>query len=354
MRRFPIVFLFLFVFCAGTMAEENAGTDGRSAKEWVNVIADHIALSGYAQGGFEYYDRSSPKDQFKISRIIFMADAGVTERIHAYMMFDFKSSKLHELWTSYRFCKEVNLKVGQFKTPFSIENTISPTLLELIYPSSLAAGYMVGGSSDLMMKGAAGRDIGMTVFGSLWKDRVCYDLALMNGNGRNNADNNSQKDFVARLTVRPAGWLALTGSTILGTGNVVVHQNEEGRYVCDAAGIGGLHANGNYKRNRFAAGAQVKTRPACLRSEMMWGKDGDSHSKGFYATGSLNNVGLEHLDVVASYDWLDIWSGRTERYSAGVQYWFLPKCRIQIGYGHFVYDNAPDQNCILTQIQVRF
>lgn len=336
------------------MADETAENSGRSAKEWVNTVAEHFTLSGYAQAGYEYYDQQSPKDQFKVSRIIFMADAKVTERINAFMMFDFKSSKLHELWTSYRFCKELTLKVGQFKTPFSIENPLSPTVLELIYPSSLATGYMIGGSSDLMMKGAAGRDLGVTMFGTLWKGLVGYDVALMNGNGRNNADNNSQKDFVVRLTVHPTGWLALSGSALLGTGNVAVHQNEEGRYVSDAAGIGGLHANGNYKRNRYAAGGQIKTRPACLRSEMMWGKDGDSDSKGFYATGSVNNVGVEHLDLVASYDYLDIWSGRTERYSAGVQYWFLPKCRVQLGCGHFVYNNAPDQTCILTQIQVRF
>lgn len=354
MERISAIFILLFALSGGTAAEQTDATGGRRAKDPVNDVGEHITLSGYAQAGFEYYDKTSPGNLFKISRIIFMADAKVTERIDAFMMFDFKTSKLHELWAGYRFCREVKFKVGQFKTPFSIENTISPTLLELIYPSSLAAGYMICGSSDLMMKGAAGRDLGITVYGMLFNDIVCYDLALMNGSGRNNADNNSQKDFTARLTVRPAAWLALSGSAIFGTGNIAVKKNAMGEYVSDLASIGGLRRNGNYKRNRYDAGLQIKTRPVCLRSEMMWGKDGNTDSKGFYATGSVNDIAFKHFDIVASYDWLDIWSGKTERYSAGVQYWFLPKCRVQLGYGHSVYSNAPDQNCILTQVQIRF
>lgn len=353
----PLPFLIALLLAAITIIPVcgDDGSEGKELKAWVNEVAGHIHLSGYAQAGFNYYDQSSPKDQFKIARIILMAEAQVTRDLTAYTMFDLKEAKLQELWFSYRFRPEVQLKLGQFKTPFSIENPISPTKLEMIYPASLATSHMIRGGSPLMMKGASGRDIGVTLYGTLLKGFLHYDLALMNGAGRNNTDDNSQKDFVARLTVNPLKELSLSGSLIKGTGNLPVHLADDGTtWVSDRADITGLKHNGNYRRDRYAVGAQLKTPPACLRSEMMWGLDGRCHSRGFYSTGSLNNLFFDHFDLVASFDWLDLRSGTTRRWSAGVQYWFLPMCRLQLGYGYTNPSAGADENCVLAQIQVRF
>lgn len=355
MKRLLRISTLLLIFFLNYPNPSSAQTfTGTPAKEWINTIVERFQLSGYAQGGYEYYDQSTTEDQFKISRIIFMANAKVSDHINAFMMYDFKSSSLHELWFNYQFCKALSVKVGQFKTPFSIENPLSPTVLELIYPGSLVTGYMIGGSSDLMMKGGSGRDIGLNINGELLKGWVTYDLALMNGAGRNQNDNNAQKDFVGRVGLHPTKWLTLSGSILKGTGNIAVYQNQTGETVSDLAPIGGLKHNGNYRRDRYAAGLEMKTTPFNLRSEYMAGKDGSKKSKGFYATGSVNNIGIKHLDLVASYDYLDIWSGKTNRYSAGLQYWFYPRCRLQVGYGYNQTDGKKNENCILTQIQVRF
>lgn len=352
-----ILFLTALLFTLGTVlpARSEESSDGKELKTWINEVAEHIRLSGYAQAGFNYYDQSSPKDQFKIARIILMAEAQVTRDLTAYTMFDLKEAKLQELWFSYKFCPQVQLKLGQFKTPFSIENPISPTRLEMIYPASLVTSHMIRGGSPLMMKGASGRDIGVTLYGALFQGFLQYDLALMNGAGRNNTDDNSQKDFVARLTLNPLNELSLSGSLIKGTGNLPVHLADDGTtWISDAAGITGLKHNGNYRRDRYAVGVQLKTRPAALRTEMMWGLDGRNHSRGFYATGSINNLFFNHFDLVASFDWIDVYSGMSRRYSAGLQYWFLPMCRLQLGYGYTNRSAEHDENCILAQIQVRF
>ncbi len=324
-----------------------------STNTLINTLAERIKLSGYAQGGFDYYDQSEPKDQFKIARIIFMADAHIDAHTNAFVMYDLKSGALHELWFNHEFHPAFSVKVGQFKTPFSIENPLSPTVLELIYPSSLATGYMIGGSHALMMKGCAGRDIGINLHGRLLKGWLSYDIALMNGAGRNKSDDNSQKDFVARLQIHPANWLSLSGSIIKGTGNIAVRQNEDGQTVSDLAAIGGLKHNGNYQRDRYAIGTEIKTHPINFRTEYMSGKDGDKTSNAMYATGSINNI-IKKVDFVASYDYLDIPSGKTNRYSAGLQYWFYPRCRVQLGYGLSDTEGQHKENCILAQIQVRF
>ncbi len=352
MRRVPIIILCTLLTIGGAGTSRAAEPETRNVSEVVNTLAQRIKLSGYAQAGYDYYSGEEGSNQFRIARVILMADAQVNDRLRAYAMYNFRSSSLLELWFSYRLCSGVSVKAGQFKTPFSIENPISPTLHELIDCSSLVTSYMIGGGSGLMMKGATGRDIGLTLYGDLLNGALSYDLAVMNGAGRNNSDNNQQKDFVARLSWHPWKGLTVSGSALRGTGNIAV-RNEAGIIVSDVAAIGGLKANGNFRRDRYAIGAELKSRPLNLRSEYMTGKDGDTDSKGFYATGTVNNL-VRHLDWVVSYDHLDIWSGTTNRYSTGLQYWFYPKCRLQIGYGLTKHVGEKEQHALLTQMQVRF
>ena len=351
MKRLLMTIALGMVFALSVGAEDGQGTP---AKKWINTAIERIHLSGYAMGGFDYYDQQMPKDKYKVALIIFIANVQITDRINAYMMYDFKSSTLHEMWANYKFCPQINLKVGQFKTPFTLENTLSPTVLETVRLMSLASDYMISGGSALTMKSQCGRDAGMTIYGNLFKGFMTYDLALMNGAGLNRADDNSQKDFVGRIGVSPMSYLTLSGSVMLGTGNIAVHEDANGKVVSDLAPISDVKRNGNFTRNHYALGAQMKTKPVNLRTEYMFGKDGDLDAKGYYATGTVNNIGVKHLDLVASYDWLDIYSGKKNRYTTGLQYWFYPGCRFQVNYGYEKNDNAHDQNFILAQIQVKF
>lgn len=328
----------------------------KAMPEWLTKIKEHVKLNGYAQGGWRYLDQSTPSNEFSVDKIIFIAQGQFNDKISALFMYDFRKTSLHELWFNYKPCDAVNIKVGQFKTPFSIENPISPAILETINLTSLVTTDMIMGSNPLMMPAGAGRDIGITVYGDLFKNKISYDLALMNGAGRNCKDINSQKDFAARLSYRPVKELMLSGSMVLGKGNVDVHPNAEGVLVCDAApGVTGFKANGNFTRNRFAAGCQLKTAPVNLRAEYMWGKDGNYNSSGCYATGSVNNIIVKKLDLIASYDHLENFRGTQNRYTAGLQYWAYKMCRIQVNYTHHKWSGrGPAENGILTQLQVGF
>lgn len=354
MRRIFLSVIML-IFCFAMVQADNSGKENSDTKEWVNTIVKRISFSGYAQGGYEYRDQSSPSGQYKISRIILMADAKVTDRINTFMMYDAYANELHELWFNYKFSDAISARFGEFKTPFSLENCLSPTVVEMIDVLSLTTANMIGGANPLMMKGSAGRDYGINVYGKLFKGFLSYDLSLMSGTGRNKMDLNSQKDFVAKIGLHPIEGLTVSGSLLKGTGNLEdVHLDGTGKYVSNSAPISGLKHNGNYQRDRYAVGFEWKSSPVNLRSEYMFGKDGDDHSKGVYATGSVNNVGIKHLDVVASYDYVNVFSGQTRRYTGGLQYWFYPKCRISVTYGHSIKDFLPNENVILSQIQIRF
>ena len=96
MKRLLRISTLLLIFFLNYPNPSSAQTfTGTPAKEWINTIVERFQLSGYAQGGYEYYDQSTTEDQFKISRIIFMANAKVSDHINAFMMYDFKSSSLH-------------------------------------------------------------------------------------------------------------------------------------------------------------------------------------------------------------------------------------------------------------------
>ncbi len=52
-----------------------------------------------------------------------------------------------------------------------------------------------------MLRNDFGRDIGMMIHGKLFHDFLQYKFAVMNGQGLNTKDKNSQKDVVGNLMV---------------------------------------------------------------------------------------------------------------------------------------------------------
>ncbi len=311
----------------------------------VDYVKDHFTVSGYAQVGWDYNSESEPNNEFSLRRIILFADYRINDHWNAFIMTDFKALSLHEYWVNYRVAPWMNWKLGQFKTPFSLENPISPSVMEMITQMSAPGKWMIAGGSPYMMPGGAGRDLGLTVYGDVGR-WLTYDLAVMNGAGRNRGDDNSWKDFVARLTFHPVKQLDVSGSVVLGKG------------ACASLAdhlVGATPLTGNYKRNRFAAGFRLTTAPFNLRAEWMWGKDGDKDSNGGYATAQVSNVGVKGLDLVASADYLDADYVKYSTYQAGVQYWFYKKCRVQLGYMYSDnHDLGPNSHSVLTQVQVGF
>ena len=331
---------FLAAWAAvGAAAQVNLGSA-------VDYVKSHFTLNGYAQAGWDYDSESDPNNEFTVRRIILMGDYRINDHWNAFIMTEFKAMSLHEYWVNYRPTPWMNIKLGQFKTPFTLENPISPAVMEMITQMSAPTLWMVGGGSPLMMPGGAGRDLGLTVYGDAGR-YVSYDLAVMNGAGRNRSDDNSWKDFVGRLTLHPVKGLDLSGSVILGKGSLATVAAHDDDYQGPPTG--------NYTRNRYAAGFQPKTAPVNVRGEWMWSKDDDLKCNGGYATVQVSNVGVRGLDLVASADYLDVEDQKLSRYQAGVQYWFYKKCRVQLGYMYTdCHDWDKSSHSVLTQVQVAF
>lgn len=310
--------------------------------DWMKNLTSRITLNGYAQAGWAWQDAGGvTTNSYNLKRTLLWAKARITDRWSFLFMHDF-SSVVQEFYTDYRLTRDRSLSVrfGQFKHSYTMENPLSPTALELIDVYSQAVLYLAGEGPDPLNGVNYGRDQGLMVYGDLLNSKLHYELALMSGQGINRRDQNNQKDFIAKLEVRPLDGLRIGGSGYVGTGCA----------VGTAAWNPAIWVGDNYRRNRYAVGAEYKTsayagskfkeaRPASIRAEWLGGQDGDVGSRGGYVTICVPVV--DALDVVASGETFDR-NTTTDGWeqtnlTVGLQYWFYKKCRLQVQY---VYKNA--------------
>ena len=338
------------------------GQQKSSETDWMKDFTSRITLNGYAQGGWSYQNpNGNATNSYNLKRTLLWAKARITDRWSFMFMHDF-SSVVQEYYTDYRISNDnaLTVRIGQFKHSYTMENPMSPTQLELIDVYSQAVLYLAGEGPDPLNGVNYGRDMGINVFGDLFNGFLHYDLALMSGKGINRKDLNNQKDFIAKLEVKPFSGLRIVGSGYLGTGNA----------VGEAAWNPGVKKGDNYKRNRYSVGAEYKTvayspgqykeaRPASIRAEWLGGEDGEVGSRGGYVTTSIPVVGA--LDLVASGETfdrntsMDGWD--QTNLTLGLQYWFYKKCRVQLQYTRCLCGeniSTKDYDWLQAQIQVAF
>ena len=174
------------------------------------------AISGYLQTGYEWSDNSS---SFFIKRVRLSLSGNIAPKLDYRVQIEFASPKIVDAYLCYRPFDELNLQLGEYKLPFSIENTeYVPLRYEFIeYPLSLCK---LMGFNDLCGLSATGatweRSFSADFFRRDGYSILNYNIGVFNGEGLNVRDKNKSKDVVARLTLKPAAGLQLAGSVLLG------------------------------------------------------------------------------------------------------------------------------------------
>lgn len=314
----------------------------------INTLRERLMVEGYAQVAYTYDgDRDTKQNTFEVKRAILMLRGKVTDRWTVYFQYNFANTgKILEAYTEYTFLPALTVRLGEFKTMFSFENPMSPSTLELISVNSQATNYLAGyNGSDPLYGSHAGRDIGLLIYGDVFDKLFTYHLGVMNGQGINRKDGNNQKDLVGSLLIRPTEWLSVGGTFVKGTGCA----------VAVSAVNPDIAVGDNYTRNRWSVGGIVKLKPLGIRTEYLHGKDGHVRSDGYYLTASVHVTSC--FDVVASYDYFNrnkAWDDSQTNYVAGVQWWFYPKCRLQLQYTYRDPKLGMNSHLLESQIQVRF
>lgn len=153
-------------------------------------------IGGVVQADFTMFDGHYPLDSdFDIRR----ARLGMSGRLYEDFTYKLEvelegssSNRLVDAYLDYHPVPWLGVRVGQFKTPFSLEHLISDR-------------YLAYNERSMAYSLTPARDVGLMVHGSLLRERVVYALGVFNGDG-SDAERRSQKDdkqFCGRLVLRP-------------------------------------------------------------------------------------------------------------------------------------------------------
>lgn len=317
----------------------------KDAGYWAQAVGSRVKVTGYAQAGytaeFNQGDANNT-NTFDMKRVILMVGVDITKNFYAFFMHDFKSGSMQEYYMEYRPLKAINVRFGQSKKELSMENPMSPTVLESVGPMSQAVGDLCGGRYD----NGSGRDLGLMLYGDLFKNKLRYVVEVVNGNKINSKDNNNQKDVIAKLEYKPVPNFRVSVSGQKGYAEINDQTRRSDRY-----------AFGMEWKSKKAGTDYNANRCATVRAEMLGGRDGDQHSFGAYISAAVPVY--KRLDVVGMVDYYNKNTELGQKQTnvmGGVQYWIHKKCRLQAQYTYKFRSSAlgKDNSNIMTQVQVAF
>lgn len=174
---------------------------------------DFLKIGGWGQVDIPIFAGGHPGNTEFLIRRVRLDLRGSLENYFAYrLMSDFAGSeaRLQEVWVGYDRYSAARIRVGQFKIPFSLEALNSALWLDFVEPSMVVSSFQPA------------EDLGGMFFGDAFDKRVDYAAAVFNGRGKNKSDTNDEKDYAARLTLKPfaeESWISglyLSGSLNVG------------------------------------------------------------------------------------------------------------------------------------------
>ncbi len=292
----------------------------------------HMRISGYIQVGYEWVEDNT--SSFYVERARFKVDGDLwRDKLDYCLQIEFASPKIVDAYVRFKPMTQLNVQLGQFKIPFSIENTEFPPLkAEFIeYPMVLTRLVRM---NDVCGIASGGRDIGAQLYGSFFKrdgyDILSYNVAVMNGAGINRTDSNKSKDVVGRLMVRPIRNLLLSAS-----------------YMFSEVPIGD---NPYADASRYGFGAMYDCERFIVRSEYVVGHTAGVDAHGAYVTGGYR-FKESPFTALARWEFFDqdkAQSGyRQVNYSVGVDYQPLKYLRMQLNYTFSTFNSdAPNMSGI--------
>lgn len=211
MRRLSLVLL------AGAALLLTAGA--AAAQTTISSRAASIRFGGRLHTQYAMSSVESFNDQFFFRRARIIADITVSDFFDARVQPEFAggATELRDAYVRFKFSDAFQLTMGQFKRPFDVFELDSSTDLSLIERDGRVGGVSgcggVGGmcsySRFTEKLGYSDRDTGLRVGGASGK--VAYEVAMTNGTGANEDDENDGKSFSGRVAVEVSEGVTVAG-----------------------------------------------------------------------------------------------------------------------------------------------
>ncbi|MDR0686548.1 MAG: OprO/OprP family phosphate-selective porin [Dysgonamonadaceae bacterium] len=323
------LFFLCFLFSCTASYSQQHGTE-RTKRAF---RSEQFNLSGYGQAvaGLSKSSFAGVGSSFDVQRVILFATGslGTHDKFGYMLMLDLgpniSMQEMYGEWLPYRF---LNIRFGQYKIPFTIENPMSASRFETVYPSR-SVSAMSGSSGDFNQfdgRGVkAGRDVGLMFSGrAMERDGfhlLEYSAGLFNGTGLNTRDNNNAKDFVGSAYIQPINGLKVGGSFY--SGKITLSSDTNGL------------SHGNHRRKAYSTGLVFDSRYFYVRSEYISNRTGDLRRQGFYVSGLWRFV-PGRWEVVGKYDLFDsdcsLSRNEVTDLTFGVNYFLAYLTKIQVDY----------------------
>jgi hypothetical protein len=98
-----------------------------------------------------------------------------------------------DVWINLRASRFLNLMIGQYQAPFSMENRTGDGLGPWMERNLAVRGFVLP-----MLK-----EIGLTLWGSLPRDALGYEVGVFGGDGQNRPNVDDKVDWIGRVYARP-------------------------------------------------------------------------------------------------------------------------------------------------------
>ena len=236
--------------------------------------------------------------------------------------------RLVDAWVEWQHWKEMRVKFGQFKRPFTFENPMHPWLLGQGTYSQLA-DRLAGFNDRTGEHSSNGRDFGLQLQGDLFKSAcdghrwLHYQVGVFTGQGINFADRNTRKDVIGGLWVAPVKELQIG---VFGwTGNYVDNDkvtHERRRYAVGAKYEGNWSARAEFAVDNANGKADawylIVGTPSWHRTRLFAHYDVYREGKSWDNAKSLYGLSLQHtphpnLMIQANWYFADDRTAKTDQ-----------------------------------------
>ena len=274
-RRFAtmcVLFIVLLALCSQRSAfaqtTDTVPDKQKRVREW--KLSDFLQVHGFVDTQYDYTRQRENDGTLTQNSVIMLRRARFEFSGQFHPMLDFRlqadmafTPRLLDAWLRVKFCKYAHLWIGQIKTPYTMDNFLTPLQLEFVELSQSVA--LLAGFTDVsgIPEYANGLEIGAMLSGTLadyqrGDERIPilnYYAGVFGGAGINIRKDNLSKDFSARLDFYPfVKYFRLSGSVYLGN------------YP--------LYPDRDAPRNRWSTGAEYLGEHWTARAEYLQGTTG--------------------------------------------------------------------------------
>lgn len=358
MNKIKIVLLaFIATFISNSAWSQGCASGG----------GDLIGVTGFIQPQFNYNlngtdnaGNSLNTNNFTFNRARIGVVGSIPYDIDYYVMLEFSSFKtptktphLLDAYVAYtRFGKWAKLTLGQFKSPFGLEQNTACSGL-----------YTVNRSEVVNQLAGPQRDLGVLISGGHDSLLVQYSIGLMNGTGMNIEDDNNNKNVVGRVVFNPIKDLKIGGSFKAGKINPT-DPTQKLNDIYRIAGeiqykLSGLLLQGEYiyGQDELYSASKVPVYGGCGGIVGYDTKQAGTYSKsGFWGMASyMTSFNLEPVVKFDSWNSDHSVAGKRTNYlTLGVNYYVNDYSRVQINYVNVAESNPVVNDMIMVQLQAKF